>query len=152
MKLKLLLTGIPVLIAAMAMMSCQPKPTSGVGMHLPEGDVERGKDAFVSLKCNRCHIVTGVEIAKYEGGWDPPLELGGVTIRVKTYGDLVTAIANPDHIISQKYKDQLPAGGVSPMPSLIEEMTVGQLIDLVTMLHSTYKELQPDYTYEPYFF
>ncbi|MFT5470850.1 MAG: sulfur-oxidizing protein SoxX [Verrucomicrobiales bacterium] len=137
-----------IIAAVICLTSCEPKATSGKGMVLPEGDFDRGKASFADLKCNRCHIVTGVEIAAYEGGWDPPLELGGTVYRVKTYGDLVTAITNPGHVISKKYKDQLSASGVSPMPSLIEEMSVGQLIDLVTFLHSRYVKLQPEYEYD----
>lgn len=121
-------------------------------MHLPEGDSDEGKVAFEDLQCTRCHSVTGVELSAYEGGWEEPLELGGTVIRVKTYGDLVTAIANPDHVISEKYQARIPDAEVSPMPSLIEEMSVGQLIDLVTFLHTRYKKLQPEYSYEPYFY
>lgn len=138
---------LSILFAAIAitLTSCEPKATSGKGMFLPEGDYDRGKASFADLKCTRCHSVTGVELPAYEGGWDPPLELGGTVYRVKTYGDLITAITNPDHVISSKYKDRIADTGVSPMPILNEEMSVGQLIDLVTFLNSTYVKVQPDY-------
>ena len=136
------------IVAAFGLTSCEPKATSGVGMKLPEGDIERGKATFADLKCNRCHTITGIEVAAFEGGWDPPLELGGTVYRVKTYGDLVTSITNPDHVISKKFKDQVAETGVSPMPSLIDEMRVGQLIDLVALLHSSYVKYQPDYEYD----
>ena len=38
-------------------------PKSGAGLRLPDGDVERGKAAFLELKCNTCHTVAKTEIA-----------------------------------------------------------------------------------------
>jgi len=72
--------------------------------------------------------------------------------RVKTYGDLVTSISNPDHIISPQYLGPLnedePGTLNSPMPDLTQSMTVAELIDLVTFLNSRYRlKAQPDYTY-----
>jgi hypothetical protein len=44
------------------------------------------------------------------------LALGGDTIRVKTYGELVTSIINPSHVLAVKYQQQLTDAKESPMP------------------------------------
>jgi hypothetical protein len=81
----------------------------------------------------------------------PPfiLEIGGEVYRVKNYGELLTAVVNPDHIISPKYVAMLAKAEreavISPMPYYGEEMTVAELIDLVEFLHAQYTRLQPQY-------
>ena len=37
-------------------------PRSSAGFRLPDGDVERGKAAFLELKCYTCHTVSGLDI------------------------------------------------------------------------------------------
>ncbi len=132
---------------------CSPQPKPVRGLYLPKGDIGLGKTAFVELNCNRCHTVSGVNIPKHEDGWEEPLQLGGEIVRVKTYGELITAIIYPDHTISEEYKKRLKNGDpdFSPMSVLAEEMTVSQLIDLVAFLHSRYIKLEPDYTYDFYY-
>ena len=64
-------------------------------------------------------------------------------------GELLTAVVNPDHIISTKYKAMLAKAEreavISPMPYHGEEMTVAEMIDLVEFLHAQYSKLQPQY-------
>ena len=119
-------------------------------MVLPPGSIERGKTAFVELKCYHCHTVTGESFPTHADTWEDPLELGGEVHLVKTYGELVTAITNPDHMISPKYKNRYDKKIVqanSPMPFLIEDMNVRQLIDLVTFLGAHYKKIRPEFEY-----
>jgi hypothetical protein len=117
----------------------------GAGIHLPRGDADRGREAFVDLRCQVCHEVEG---------FDPPspivaatrVQLGGQTARVKTYADLVTSIANPSHRLARGYPPETVAvDGVSLM-SLIhlnEVMTVQQLVDLAAFLQSAYEVVPP---------
>ena len=77
------------------------------------------------------------------GASAPILELGGETTLVKTYADLMTSVINPNHRISEKYRDRLMLSGVvpaeSPMPMPhIDTMSVRQLIDIVAFLDSRY--------------
>lgn len=138
-KVILLLGG---LLALAALPACDAGPKSPQGFRLPDGDAEKGKQAFLDLKCNICHKVEGVELP-------PPnafnLTLGGETIRVKTYGELVTSIINPSHVLSEKYRQQLTDAKESPMPKFNQVMTVEQMIDLVAFLQQHYHVVVPEY-------
>ena len=117
----------------------------GRAIHLPQGDANRGREAFVDLRCHVCHEVDG---------FDPPtpivaetrVRLGGQSLRVKTYNDLVTSIANPSHRLARGYPPETVAvEGVSLM-SLIylnDVMTVQQLVDLVAFLQARYEVVAP---------
>ncbi|RKX30250.1 MAG: cytochrome C [Verrucomicrobia bacterium] len=134
--------------AAFAFAACERSAKSGHGLILPEGDIGQGKAAFVKLGCIQCHTVKSVGLPAFEGETTFMLELGGEVLKVKTYGDLVTSIINPDHVISPQYLSQLPTGSLaeSPMTDLTREMTVSEMVDLVTFLHSRYiKKPRPDY-------
>ncbi len=77
------------------------------------------------------------------------MPLGGELIFAKTYGNIVTSIINPNHIISGAYLDQLPADqrkriNTSPM-YMNPNMKVTELIDVVAFLNSRYA-LLPGYT------
>ena len=113
------------------------------------GDIERGQEAFLRLECNQCHVVSGVDLPVFSGPRPVTVELGGELYFAKTYGDLATSIINPDHVISEKYLDQLPREvrwrtSSSPM-YLKEDMKVTELIDIVAFLNSRYS-LLPGYT------
>lgn len=127
----------------------------GKGFRLPEGDSKQGKVAFQQLKCNQCHTVAGVSLPKSDTPSPIMIELGGVVRKVKTYGELVTATIQPQHIVSPEYLSKLGVepgkGAVSPMPSFNDTMTVTQMTDIVTFLHSHYqKQAPPGVTY-PYY-
>jgi hypothetical protein len=154
MKPTLFLLLVP--IALSGIVSCGDAAKSARGFRLPDGDIDKGREAFVALGCRRCHSVKGVLLEEFAG--DPPilLELGGEVIRVKNYGELVTSIINPDHIVSGKYLNEIPneerpeAKLDSPMPSINETMTVAQMIDLVAFLQDHYKRTTPDYDWQYY--
>jgi mono/diheme cytochrome c family protein len=111
---------------------------------LPDGDAKKGEQAFLDLKCHRCHRVEGFASPAPE---QFNLLLGGETAQVKTYGQLVTSIINPSHVLSERYQRELNAGPGSPMPSYANEMTVGQMIDLVAFLQRRYRLM--DTAFEP---
>ncbi len=53
----------------------------------------------------------------------------------------MTSIVNPNHVLSDEYLRQLPPGERRAAQSVMpfnEQMTVAQLIDLVTFLNSRY--------------
>ena len=128
--------------ALFAFASCGPSAKSGRGLTLPEGDISQGQAAFVQLECNQCHTVKGVDLPAFDGETPLILELGGEVLMVKTYGNLVTSIINPNHVISSEYLSQLQRDSrpvtESPMPDLTREITVAQMTDLVAFLHSRY--------------
>lgn len=129
-------------------LGCMPPPQSGKGFTLPAGDRERGQQTYVTLHCNACHKIDGVQqLASVEGA-DSQLSvaLGGEVARIKTYGELVTAIINPSHRLAAGYpRDEVAVEGDSKMTNYNDVMTVTQLTDLVTFLQSKYR-LKP---YEP---
>jgi L-cysteine S-thiosulfotransferase len=129
---------------------CTPVKESGLGFRLPEGSVEQGKLAFVELNCIRCHSIKGEEDAVTRNlNRDVHVVLGGETTRVKTYGQLVTSVVFPDHIILPKYRaDYTDRDGHSEMEDMTDKMTVKQLIDLVTYLETTYKVVPPANAYD----
>lgn len=144
--MKLIRTSILILLMVI-LGGCSQERKQARGFRLPDGDIESGKKAFVALNCNTCHTVPGVKIAAPEGNKPYEIPLGGEVYKVKTYGQLVTAIIHPSHDISlAQTKNNLNIEGESPMPSFTEQMTVKQMIDLVTFLHSQYR-LRASYYY-----
>ncbi len=119
------------------------------GFVLPEGDLGKGKQAFIEMNCHQCHSVAGETLPEYGSPSEVQLHLGGEVYKVKTYGQLVTSIINPQHVISKGYLETLAKekreGAVSPMPVMNDRMTVAQLIDIVAFLNSCYIKYEPEY-------
>jgi hypothetical protein len=116
---------------------------STFGFPIEEGSIEAGRQAFIDHQCHRCHSVADVRLPPLAGASSPLLELGGETSQVKAYSELVTSIINPNHRISERYREQLRQRGQTPLESPmpmphIDNMTVRQLIDLVAFLDSHY--------------
>ncbi|MGD2127842.1 MAG: hypothetical protein PVJ33_03865 [Lysobacterales bacterium] len=147
--LRYALVGFAAAAALLALSACTEDSKPVKGFVLPKGDIAQGEQVFVDFKCHGCHTIPGIEFPKLD--FEPPfiLELGGEVYRVKNYGELLTAVVNPDHIISVKYKTMLANANreaiISPMPYYGETMTVAELIDLVEFLHAQYTKLQPKY-------
>lgn len=135
------------LATAICLTSCSEEARQAKGFHLPEGDVEAGKVAFSELKCTQCHSVAGVEFAEIETGAGQVI--GGEVRKIKTYGELVTSVINPKHQVAESYAEkQNPAPGqkpTTPMPTFNSVMTVKQMCDIVTFLHSRYRETGPEF-------
>jgi hypothetical protein len=146
---KFILLVIFASVALLTLSACGEEGRPVKGFVLPAGDIAQGEQVFVDFNCHGCHTIPEVEFPDVE--FTPPfiLDLGGEVYRVKNYGELLTAVVHPDHIISQKYVAMLERAGreavVSPMPYYGEEMTVAELIDLVEFLHAQYTRLQPRY-------
>ena len=147
--LKAALSGIFITIALFALSACSGDAKPVKGFVLPQGDIAQGEQVFVDFNCHGCHTIPDMEFPVTD--FEPPfiLEIGGEVYRVKNYGELLTAVVNPDHIISPKYKAMLETADrkaiLSPMPYYGEEMTVAELIDVVEFLHGQYTRLQPEY-------
>ena len=139
------------LVSLLFITGCRTYPDEVGSFRFPilSGDIDRGQEAFIGLQCHQCHRVEGVDLPAYNGTRPVTVTLGGELYFAKTYGDLVTSIINPDHVISEEYLRQLPREArrnatSSPM-YLKEEMLVTELIDIVTFLNSRYR-LLPGYT------
>jgi mono/diheme cytochrome c family protein len=117
------------------------------GFPVEEGDVVAGRQAFIDQRCHQCHSVADERLPPLAGADRPILELGGPTAVVKSYAELTTSIINPNHAISERYREQqlakLQITVDSPMvrPNL-DTMTVRQLIDIVAFLDSKYRTLE----------
>lgn len=133
---------LTLLCCVMALAGCGRE--SPLGFRLPDGSADAGQRAFVALRCNACHDVSGVDVEYLDGVAHVPL--GGQTTRVITYGELVTSIINPSHRIAPPNRAEgATAEGESLMSFayLNDVMTVQQLVDLVAFLQPTYKIVQP---------
>lgn len=141
------------LIACAGLLSaCLPGPESAMGFRLPEGDADRGQQAFTDLGCYECHSVRGMGTPASESEVDRVV-LGRDVGRVQTYGELVTSLINPTHKLAPGYDEEdVTVGGESRMALayLNEVMTVQQLIDLVAFLQPRYEVRPPQY--DPYMY
>ena len=146
-------TGLFLLLAAVAGLSgCEADRMSEKGFSLPEGNAMAGREAFVYMHCHECHTVVGEEFPAVAMADPPYVELGGKVTRVKTYGQLVTAIINPSHKLAQGYPVEQVAndGEESKMPVYNGYMTVQELTDIVAFLQPHYDVYVPQYEYRIY--
>lgn len=132
------------LISAAGLAACQDEQPVQVFMP-PEGDAVRGRQVFIDFMCHSCHTIPDVTLPDVEVPESTVLALGVRAHRVRDYGDLITAVIYPDHVVSPKYLAAMKAAGrendVVTMPKFTEKMTVAQLIDLSEFLHAQYSRL-----------
>jgi len=147
-RLAFALTG-PLLVLLAA---CQGPISPDTAIVLPEGDAERGREAFVSLQCTACHVVEGVDLPAPEAEGPVSFNLGGQVTRIRSYGELVTSVTNPTHRLARAYRqEELTQDGESLMPALNDVMTVTQLTDIVAFLQEQYElKPRPRYNYPTY--
>lgn len=124
-------------VFSIAASGCAASGSSGAGnsFSLPEGDPEAGKVVFVESQCSFCHAVDGVDGLPAPVAEPPiPFALGGSSKRMSD-GQLVRAIVDPSHFMSDAYPEAATqVGGESRMPAYRNTLTVQQLIDLVAFL------------------
>jgi mono/diheme cytochrome c family protein len=100
---------------------------------LPEGNAQAGRKVFLDLGCHSCHEVKGEHFPQ------TPASSGNVGPELTGMGafhpaeDLAESIVNPNAVILEG-PGFIGPDGLSKMPSFDEDMTVAQLIDLVTYL------------------
>ncbi len=141
--------AIVVMAATGSLGGCGTDHTPVRGFVLPQGDIERGQEVFATAGCRYCHSIRDVDLPPFEGNAVLDIELGGKVYRVKTYGELLTSIVNPNHVVSAQYRAMLDAkeriNPQSPMPVFNDLINVTQLIDLTAFLHARYELLTPQY-------
>jgi len=139
-------------LCAALLAACSPPPESPRGFRLPDGNPESGRQAFLDLQCHACHKLPGEQLPEISIAAPVSVMLGGPVSRVKTYGELVTAIINPSHKLIRIYpRDEVSSDGQSFMPSMNEFMTVSQLVDIVSFLQGKYEVVLPmPYPYSIY--
>jgi L-cysteine S-thiosulfotransferase len=129
-------------LALLVALGCAQDTKSGRGFHLPPGNADAGRAAFVQLQCHTCHPVDGVELPAPTAQPGILVTLGGEVSRLRTYGELVTAIIHPTRNISDKFHaDPKRPIFISPMKEVNGQMTVAQLVDIVTFLETRYRPL-----------
>ncbi|MFT4583389.1 MAG: sulfur-oxidizing protein SoxX [Gammaproteobacteria bacterium] len=145
---RIILTATTAFLFIATLSACDMGAKPVKGFVLPEGDIINGREIFASVGCRSCHTIEGEDFPPFEPDDELNIELGGTVYRVKNYGDLLTSILSPNHIVSAKYRATLDRAdrknAQSPMPSFNGVLNVTQLIDLTAYLHSRY-ELQPRY-------
>ena len=120
------------------------------GFRLPDGDPVAGRETFLYMQCNQCHTIKGVDLPTVPGS-EPYVRLGGSTSRVKTYGELVTAIVNPSHKLADGYPaEDVSENGESKMYIYNQYMTVQELTDIVRFLQPHYQVVTPQYRFQRY--
>ncbi len=139
------------LASLMALSGCdQDRAMSERGFRLPDGSAVAGRETFLYMHCNQCHTIKGEQLPAVTG-FEPFVELGGTLTRVKTYGELVTAIVNPSHKLADGYPEDLVSDdGVSKMYIYNGFMTVQELTDLVRFLQEKYEVVPPQFQYRVY--
>ncbi len=149
MKLRSILTTLTLL--TVAIVACDRDRMSEKGFRLPDGDAVRGKEAFLYMQCHQCHTISGMQLPVVQLADPPYVVLGGKVTRVRTYGELVTAIINPSHKLADGYPLQdVSENGDSKMYVYNGYMTVQELIDIVMFLQPHYEVIPPDFIYPMY--
>jgi hypothetical protein len=149
--MKLRIAVLLAMICLAVLSGCEADRMSEKGFSLPPGDAAQGRDAFVYLHCFECHTIQDERFPVVSGSEVPFVELGGKVSRVKTYGELVTAIVNPSHKLAAGYPvDDVSSDGTSRMPVYNRFMTVQELIDIVMYLQPHYEVYVPTYEYRVY--
>jgi len=120
------------------------------GFRLPDGNAVAGRETFLYMHCNQCHTIYDEQLPSIPG-FEPYVELGGPVTRVKTYGELVTAVINPSHKLADGYpKDLVSEDGTSNMYVYNGFMTVQELTDIVMFLQPRYDVVPPEFHYRIY--
>ena len=138
------------LLASLLVLSaCDPEARmASQGFRLPDGDAQAGRETFLYMQCNQCHTIAGMELPVIPGKEPPYVELGGKVTKVKTYGELLTAIIYPSHKLADGYAEEVVStDGVSNMYIYNRHMTVQELIDLVMFLQPQYDVAMPEIRY-----
>ncbi len=131
------LPAIVVLLGAAA--ACSTGRHSSAGFRLPaDGDVERGKAAFVALNCHTCHEVSGLDLPRPTVQPPVPVVLGRELTHELTDGYLVTSIINPSYKFAPYPRRLIATGGQSRMPHYADRITVRQMTDIVAFLQSRF--------------
>jgi mono/diheme cytochrome c family protein len=141
-----------ILVSVAALSACdRDAMMSSKGFRLPDGDAVAGRDVFLYMQCHQCHMIDGEQLPLIPGQETPYVELGGKVTKVKTYGELITAIINPSHELARGYAEEVVSEyGESNMYIYNDHMTVQELIDIVMYLQPYYDVVVPQGKYRVY--
>lgn len=128
--------------------SCDSGVSSPRGFSLPKGDSIKGQQVFIKHQCLSCHDIEGLDGSEIDSPLDRRIALGGDKSATTTYAFLVTSVINPSHQIAAPKNNKVDIKGDSKMRPINDQLTVSELIDLVTYLETKY-DVQP-YKYTPY--
>ncbi len=104
-------------------------------LSLPKGDAQKGREAFIALKCNTCHEIKGdISLAK-PTAQKPGPALG---VRQSRYKErfIADSIIFPSHAIQPGFGGKNPVDQTSRMGDFSDSITVQQLSDVVSYLKS----------------
>jgi hypothetical protein len=59
------------------------------------------------MQCHQCHSIEGMQLPEIPGRDAPYVELGGKVTKIKTYGELLTAIIYPSHELADGYAEEV---------------------------------------------
>jgi sulfur-oxidizing protein SoxX len=146
-----IISSLTLILTAVALLAgCDRDRMSERGFALPKGNPAAGRETFLYMQCNQCHTIEGETLPQLAGA-EPFIELGGPVTRVKSYGELVTAIINPSHKLADGYPEGLVSeDGESKMYVYNGYMTIQELIDLVAYLQPHYDVVMPAFKYRVY--
>jgi len=149
MKKSPMVVKIGTFMLLMFLVACESKEKKmAEGFVLPKGDIAMGKVAFAEMNCHSCHSVSDEKFPELVETSNVRLHLGGEDRKVKSYGGLVTSIINPTHIVSKEYlksfDKELRDGVETAMPSVNDQMTVEQMVNIVEFLNSKYEKFESD--------
>ena len=147
---------LAIVLILLAIVGCAEAPSSTKAFVLPPGDPVAGEQVFLNRRCFDCHQIPGVSLPVAEQPGQVLVKLGGGVSKVKTYGDLLTAIVNPSHRLASGYAEFLVStDGVSNMTNYNDVLTVTELTNLVAYLQSKYRLETPrpaqEYPIYPYY-
>ena len=141
-------------IAAVAVLTfvcsgCDVRHSSSAFHLPPNGDVAKGKIAFVAQGCHNCHDVPGVELPAPSVQPAVFVTLGGETMRRPSDAYLVTSMIDPSYHIAPYPLEQVTSGGKSRMPAYGPQLNIQQMCDIVAFLQSRYavRRWTPQYVY-----
>lgn len=145
---------LAILLSCLAALSACDREArmSEKGFRLPQGDAQAGRETFIDMRCHQCHTIAGEELPVIPALDPPYVELGGRVAKVKTYGELVTAIIFPSNDLARGYAEEVVSeDGESKMYDYTKHMTVQELADIVTFLQPHYEFVVPTlrYTFHP---
>jgi cytochrome c2 len=102
--------------------------------HLPEGDPDAGREAFLRMGCNSCHEVAGEDFPGPVA--DPPVTVVlGRQVPRRSRLQLAESVLSPSHELAKFYKF-VKDGDLSRMGSYDHNMTLKEWVDIVTYLDS----------------
>jgi|MudIll2142460700_1097286.scaffolds.fasta_scaffold1024672_1 mono/diheme cytochrome c family protein len=115
------------------------------GSQTTSGDPDKGRQAFVDLRCNSCHEVAGESLPA--PSVTPAVGLGGRALLPPSADRLKADILLPSSHFAVGYpREQIMRGDVSRMPDYSKQLSDEQVANLVAFLKSRYERGMPSAT------